>query len=57
MTSKLLIIIGVLLSFIIIVILISPFSIFGSLLFPSEHCPGLEMKKALGLVDSTAACL
>ena len=57
MKTRLLIIIGILLSLIIIVILISPFSILGSLLFPSEHCPDLGMKKALGLVDPTAACL
>ena len=57
MKTRTLIIIGILLSLIVIVILIVTFSIFGSLLFPSEHCPDLAMKKALGLVDPTAACL
>ena len=26
-------------------------------LFGPEHCPGLEMRKSLGLVDPTAMCL
>ena len=26
-------------------------------LFGPDHCPGLEMRKSLGLVDSTAMCL
>ncbi|WP_160272857.1 MULTISPECIES: hypothetical protein [Nitrosopumilus] len=25
--------------------------------FGSEHCPGLELRKSLGLVDPTSACL
>ena len=25
--------------------------------FGSVHCPGLELRKSLGLVDPTAACL
>ena len=25
--------------------------------FGSEHCPGLELRKSLGLVDLTARCL
>jgi len=25
--------------------------------FGSTHCPGLELRKTLGLVDPTAACL
>ena len=57
MKTKLLIIIGILISLIVIIIFISTFSILGSLLFPSEHCPDLEIKKALGLIDPTAACL
>ncbi|MBS1268847.1 hypothetical protein [Nitrosopumilus sp. Nsub] len=57
MKTRLLIIIGILLSLVIIIIFTSSFTIFGSLLFPSEHCPDLGMKKLLGLVDPTAACL
>ena len=49
--------IGILLSLVVIVILISIPSTLGSLLFPSEHCPDLGMKKALGLVSPTALCL
>lgn len=25
--------------------------------FGPEHCPGLELRKSLGLVDTTSACL
>ncbi len=56
MKSRLLIIIGILLPLIVIVLVISPFYILGSLLFPLEHCPELAMKMALGLADPTVGC-
>ena len=56
MKTRLLIIIGTLLVILIIVIIISPFFILESLLFPSEHCPELAMKMALGLADPNVGC-
>lgn len=57
MKTRLLILIGILLVILISVILISPFYILGSLLFPLEHCPELAMKTALGLADPNVGCM
>ncbi|WP_179372203.1 hypothetical protein [Nitrosopumilus ureiphilus] len=55
MKSRLLIII------IIVILIISIMISLNFLLtlpqFGSEHCPGLELRKSLGLVDPNAACL
>ena len=42
---------------ILISVIISPNFILILPPFGSEHCPGLELRKSLGLVDPTAACL
>ena len=45
---------------IVIVIVIMGITMSQLLISPplgSTHCPGLELRKSLGLVDPTAACL
>lgn len=54
MKIRLLIIIGIVL---LISVIISLNFILTLPQFGSEHCPGLELRKSLGLVDPTAACL
>ena len=41
----------------VICVLVSLTFILGISQFGSEHCPGLELRKSLGLVDPNARCL